>query len=200
MTIDAHKTMVDSDMDHKRDRGNRSKRSNDASGLQQQASTSITTSTTDSNKRSKNTGSVSTETDEELDHTDSKVMLLLLADYNDEKVCQTTPNAESESILPSQPYEPQPPSPPKYGSKSYWDDRYQQQFLLLAKTLKTPKEPELQRQQQDNITSSSSNINKDHDVAPNIECSDVTTLPYHSWYFTYDELRITTYTITIIVG
>ena len=198
MTIDAHKTMVDSDMDHKRDRGNRSKRSNDASGLQQQASTSITTSTTDSNKRSKNTGSVSTETDEELDHTDSKVMLL--ADYNDEKVCQTTPNAESESILPSQPYEPQPPSPPKYGSKSYWDDRYQQQFLLLAKTLKTPKEPELQRQQQDNITSSSSNINKDHDVAPNIECSDVTTLPYHSWYFTYDELRITTHTITIIVG
>lgn len=49
------------------------------------------------------------------------------------------------------------PSPPNYGSKDYWEQRYAKQFQLLG--------------------------------VPIDQSGDGLTLPYHSWYFTYDELR-----------
>ena len=109
----------------------------------------------------------------------------------DEKVHQTPPAVEYISQSPQHEHpkfeQEQPPPVPKYGSKSYWDERYQKQFMLLAEPIPSTKVPisERQQQQQDDTISS-----KKEDENNRIEsCNDVTTLPYHSWYFTYDELR-----------
>lgn len=50
--------------------------------------------------------------------------------------------------------------PPKYGSKEYWEQRYAKQFQTLSSSQEKSK-----------------------------TVDDETTSPYHSWYFTYDELR-----------
>ena len=54
-------------------------------------------------------------------------------------------------------------APPNYSCQDYWEQRYAKQFLQL----------------------NSSN----NDTFKNDETTNDTTLPYHSWYFTYDELR-----------
>jgi len=78
---------------------------------------------------------------------------------------------------------PSPPSsPPPYASQSYWEERYRKQL----------------KQQQDVVGGSdvsyrtSASDEKDRataDTSGKGEGQDTTTLAYHSWYFTYDELR-----------
>jgi hypothetical protein len=71
------------------------------------------------------------------------------------------------------------PPPPKYGSIQYWNERYQKQFQRIGAVKVN------ENHHHNNDTTTDNNIN-------NIKIGnkdDITTLPYHSWYFTYDELR-----------
>jgi hypothetical protein len=162
--------MVHSDLNHK---SNRNRSSNDASGVSSTSTTTITTSSaSDSNKRYK-TGSL-TDVSGSIDSNGSKG-IMSIHDSCDEDARPTPTAVDTTS-----------PPPPKYGSKSYWDERYQKQFMLIAQNILSKKEPVSELQQPDAITSIS---RKDTDIIDPKIIEDVTTLPYHSWYFTYDELR-----------
>ena len=160
--------------------GNSSNNSNDGSGLP--TSSSSTTATYNSNKRYK--ASLSTE------------IAGAIGSSNDSKEIMPANDADdvARNEIPVAGSIQSPSQPPKYGSKSYWDERYQKQFSLLAQTVQSTKIPSNGRQQQDDLFSddnkSSSHRKADEDNIKNeTNCNDTTTLPYHSWYFTYDELR-----------
>ena len=141
--------------------------SHDASGQ----STAAATTTTDSKKRHKTSSDSDACSDGVEVPNDSKRIMSI---HDKERPTNQAPMEESISSLAS-------PPPPKYGSISYWDERYQKQFSLVA--------------QQATTTSSSNAPTSDgnrRDDDSNLKLSngnDVSTLPYHSWYFTYDELR-----------
>jgi Methyltransferase domain len=69
--------------------------------------------------------------------------------------------------------------PPKYGSKVYWDDRYTKQFRQVSHGASSFSPPWHHSE-----TADPSALPQDP-----AEEEDKDTLPYHSWYFTYDELR-----------
>lgn len=140
--------------------------SHDASGQ----STAAATTTTDSKKRHKtSSGSDACSDGVEVPNDSKRIMSI----HDKERPQHQVPMEDSISSLTS--------PPPKYGSISYWDERYQKQFSLVA--------------QQATTTSSSNAPTSDgnrRDDDSNLKLSngnDVSTLPYHSWYFTYDELR-----------
>jgi Methyltransferase domain len=64
--------------------------------------------------------------------------------------------------------------PPKYGSQEYWETRYAKQFQALLASKQQP------QPQPAPAVAADTNANNDNEDE---------TLPYHSWYFTYDELR-----------
>ncbi len=134
--------------------------SHDASGRS-------TATTSDSNKRHK-TSSLTDRSDGVETPNDSKRIMLSIHDK--ERPQNQAPMEESISSLAS--------PPPKYGSISYWDERYQKQFSLLSQTTMSSNAPTPDGNRKDD----DGNINISNG-------NDVSTLPYHSWYFTYDELR-----------
>ena len=141
--------------------------SHDASGQ----STAAATTTTDSKKRHKTSSDSDACSDGVEVPNDSKRIMSI---HDKERPTNQAPMEESISSLTS-------PPPPKYGSISYWDERYQKQFSLVAQQATTTSSS--------NAPTSDGN-RKDDDT--NLKLSngnDVSTLPYHSWYFTYDELR-----------
>jgi hypothetical protein len=88
------------------------------------------------------------------------------SDASPSKISREEPNVSPSSYLAS--------PPPKYGSKVYWDDRYKKQFRQVS-----------------NVSSSSpsSETETESTMMSNPDDEHKDTLPYHSWYFTYDELR-----------
>jgi len=85
-------------------------------------------------------------------------------DHKKEKTAAvTTAGASSDAVRSNK-----KPAAPPYGSQAYWEERYQTQFASLQ-----PQDEQKQKK-----------------VEPMEEEEDTTTtLPYHSWYFSYDELR-----------
>lgn len=73
----------------------------------------------------------------------------------------TTVDATSETGLPDS------DTTPQYGSQKYWEERYDKQFQAVQSLESTNTEPTV------------------HDD----DSGNDSTTPYHSWYFTYDELR-----------
>lgn len=67
--------------------------------------------------------------------------------------------------------------PPPYGSQAYWEERYQAQFAFLHKQ---------QQQQQEELQTKKDSKQEDQEESKE---EDTSTLAYHSWYFSYDELR-----------
>jgi SAM-dependent methyltransferase len=68
------------------------------------------------------------------------------------------------------------PPPPPYGSLEYWDNRYRKQFQNVNASVK-------------GVPASPQNESND-EAASELNPRSVETLPFHNWYFSYDELRV----------
>ena len=76
------------------------------------------------------------------------------------------------------------PDPPHYGSQDYWETRYRVQFQRLQKT------PHDERSSTSEPTRTSL-TGKAHYFPTNSDDGElVDTLPYHPWYFSYEDLRV----------
>jgi SAM-dependent methyltransferase len=70
------------------------------------------------------------------------------------------------------------PPPPPYGSLEYWDNRYRKQFQTVNAALEGGPAAARKESKEDEAAS------EPHHQRP------VETLPFHNWYFSYDELRV----------
>ena len=148
--------------------------SHDASGQSTAAAAAAAAAAatrTDSKKRHKtSSGSDACSDGVEVPNDSKRIMSI----HDKERPTNQAPMEESISSLTS-------PPPPKYGSISYWDERYQKQFSLVAQQATTTSSS--------NAPTSDGNRKDDDSNLKLSNGNDVSTLPYHSWYFTYDELR-----------